>query len=229
MMHGSRLRLAAATAVAVLMTAVPASQAGIINGSFETGDFTGWQVVQPPFASVVTSAAVSLAPAGPGSSSNPPPWAPTHGKHFAYLSAGAAAGRYTLLSQAFAGNAGDVVSFDIFFDGGDYLPYNDNGFANVLNLDTLDLDNVYMKDIASVGDYGEDGWRTVSYTIPGNGNYRLLFGVNNDGDNKGPSFLGVDNLIVRGSGEPVPEPSTILIWALAGAGLFARSRRRTAA
>jgi len=220
-------RLTTGAVAAAAFVAVGPASAGIVNGSFETGDFTGWTVVQPTFAHVASSEAKKLNPGDPGSLSTPT-WNPTHGNHFAYLKAGADVGRYTLLSQAFVAGAGDKISFDIFFDAGDYLPFNDNGFANILNVGTLDLDNLYMKDIAQVGSYGEDGWRHVEYLIREAGEYMLLFGVNNDGDNKLPSFLGVDNVAMNGpggNGDPVPEPATLLIWSLAGAGALAFRRR----
>jgi len=88
-----------------------------------------------------------------------------------------------------------------------------------------------MKDISQVGSYGEDGWRHLDYLVRQAGQYVLLFGVNNDGDNKLPSFLGVDNVYVGGpggNGDPVPEPATMLVWSMAGAGGLALRRRRAA-
>jgi hypothetical protein len=228
-MMRSLRRLTTAAAAVALVAVVPAS-AGVVNGSFETGDFTGWTVVQPTFASVSTSQLKKLNPGSPVPSS-PPTWNPTHGNYFAYLKAGADIGRYTLLSQAFTANAGDHVSFDIFFDAGDYLPFNDNGFANILNVGNLNLDNLYLKDISQVGSYGEDGWRHIDYRVADAGTYMLLFGVNNDGDNKLPSFLGVDNVYVGAPGQnggPVPEPATLLVWSLAGFGGLVARRRHAA-
>jgi hypothetical protein len=224
MQSAVRVRFAVAAA-AFALGFCGSTSAGIINGSFETGDFSGWQVIQPTFASVLTTAPKVFADSDVGSSSDPN-WLPTHGDYFAYLASGAEKGRYTLLSQAFNASAGDVVSFDIFFDAGDYLPFNDNGFANILNLGTLDLDNLYLQSVQQVGDYGEDGWTHISYVIPQDGEYRLLFGVNNDGDNLQPSYLGVDNVILgpRGGGE-VPEPSTVLIWGLLGAAALVHTQR----
>lgn len=227
-MMRSLRRLTTGVAVAFLLVAGAPANAGIVNGSFETGDFTGWTVVQPTFASVTGSELKKLDPGAPASLS-PPAWTPTHGNNFAYLKAGADIGRYTLLSQAFTATAGQHVSFDIFFDAGDYLPFNDNGFANILNVGNLNLDNLYLKDISQVGSYGEDGWHHIDYRIADAGTYMLLFGINNDGDNKLPSFLGVDNVYVGapgGNGDPVPEPATLLIWSLVGAGGLALRRRR---
>lgn len=228
-MMRSLRRLTTCAAAVALVAVVPAG-AGIVNGSFETGNFSGWTVVQPTYASVSTSELKKLNPGDPGALS-PPTWNPTHGNYFAYLKAGAEVGRYTLLSQAFNAAAGDTVGFDIFFDAGDYLPFNDNGFANILNVGNLNLDNLYMKDISQVGSYGEDGWAHIEYRIPDAGQYMLLFGVNNDGDNKLPSFLGVDNVTINGPGPgggPVPEPATLLVWSVAGAGGLLRRFRRAA-
>jgi len=107
-------RLTTGAAAAFMLVAVAPVGAGIVNGSFETGDFTGWTVVQPTFASVTSSELKKLDPSAPTPASAPT-WSPTHGNNFAYLKAGADVGRYTLLSQAFNANAGDHVSFDIFF------------------------------------------------------------------------------------------------------------------
>ena len=57
----------------------------------------------------------------------------TDGQYFGYLSAGAGANTYTMLSQDFTVQVGDTLSFDAFFDAGDYLPFNDNGFVEVIN------------------------------------------------------------------------------------------------
>lgn len=221
-------RLTTGAVAALALIAAPPATAGVVNGSFETGDFSGWTVVQQSFASVTSSQAKSLDPSDVAALSTPE-WTATDGNSFAYLKAGADVGRYTLLSQGFTAQAGDRVSFDIFFDAGDYLPFNDNGFANILNLGTLDLDNLYMKDISSVGSYGEDGWRRIEYLIQETGEYMLLFGVNNDGDNRLASYLGVDNVRVGragGNGDPVPEPASLLVWSLVGAGVFAVRRRK---
>jgi MYXO-CTERM domain-containing protein len=220
-----RLRLHAAVAILLgLWIVSPLTAGAIVNGGFETGDFSGWNLVQPGFANVVTSAPVLGGT--PGSK-----WLPTSGQFFALLQGGSAANRYTLMSQTISASAGDVLTFKAFFNAGDLMPFNDNAFANILNLKNFNLDNLYFKDVSSVGPMGKDGWTTVQYTFPVTGQYSLIFGINNELDNNRPSYLGVDDVEIgpRGSGQPTPEPASNLVWGLAGLSMAAVVRRRTSA
>jgi hypothetical protein len=197
--------LGLAVAAIVTFAAANPAQAAFVNGGFETGDFTGWTTSSGTLANVVTTA--------PGFSV--PDWNPTEGTYFAYLQAGGGTGVYTLLSQTFAALAGDVLSFDIFFDAADYIPFNDNGYANLIDADTSTVvATLYYQDVASVGDFGADGWTSVSHVIAADGNYKLEFGVTNIGDNNLSSALGVDNVALNAEMNVIPAPAGAVLFGL---------------
>lgn len=90
-------------------------------------------------------------------------------------------------------NAGDTVSFDWYFDGNDFFPYNDTSFFTSLNGNLSRL-----SDIATVGDFGDSGWNTSSFTVTLTGVYDFGFGVVNslDAAIANNSSLYVDNITI---------------------------------
>lgn len=200
---------------AVTIAGAGSAQAGFINGGFETGNFTGWNVTGGGLANVVTSTS-KLGESGT--------WTPAGGTYFASLQSGLGAGVYTLISQTFTAGAGAKLSFDIFFDAGDYLPFNDNGYAKLINADTnAVVATLYSKDVAAVGDYGSTGWDAVNHTIAASGNYKLEFGITNIGDNGLASGLGVDNVELL---EEVPAPPAVVLGVIGVASLLGVGRFR---
>ena len=97
----------------------------IINGGFETGDFTGW-TVNSSYAGLY--AVVTAQTSANGQS-------PKEGTYFAQLTAGEGTNVYTLLSQPFTVSTGATatVSFWAFFQANDSMPYNDNAFVSLLD------------------------------------------------------------------------------------------------
>lgn len=185
---------ASSTAVALPMT----------NGSFETGDFTGWNVT----TSSGGSAAVVTSDSG---------FTATDGNYFASLSAD------SLVAQDQTWNAGDSITFDWAFNASDYLPYNDFSIFAVEDSLGNVIENITLADVASVGNYGQTGWNTYSYTFTASGSGSIGFGVYNLLDSALDSELYVDNI----TSSVVPEPATIALFGLGLAGL-GLSRRRSA-
>jgi len=87
--------------------------------------------------------------------------------------------------------AGDVLSFDYFFQANDYLPYND--FAVYMGTDG---DMELLSNVAAVGNYGNSGWQTVTVPITVTGVYDIGFASMNAIDTVLWPQLFVDNLTV---------------------------------
>jgi hypothetical protein len=218
---------AAATLVAWLGV-VGVCQAGPVNLGFETGDISGWTASNPALVAVVSEATklVNYSPAGV--------WNPTEGKYFAWLLSGhhelsgrEQATRITTLSQTFDVEAGETLCFNVFFDAGDYFPYNDGGAA-VLYRDGNLYATLYEKSISDVGDWGEDGWTQIHYTFQEGGKYTLEFAVWDGVDTINPSAMGIDicGLYPTTTIVDTPEPSSFALAGLGGLFLIARRRRR---
>ena len=194
----------------ILFIPALAQAASLSNGSFETGNFSAWSTNTATLASVVTNTPAGIF------SGLPLTYSPTDGNFLAFLSAGLGPFTPTTLSQTFTAAAGSTLSFDIFFHAGDYLPYNDSGFAILLN-----GINLFQSDVNTVGNYKGTPWTHVSDTLASGGTYTLQFGVQNWGDNNLPSYLGVDNVVVT-----TPIPAAVYLVGSALAGVFGFSRRK---
>ncbi len=189
------------TIMLVFGMVVSAGAVSFTNGSFETGDFTGWDVIG--FASVVTS--------DDGFSA-------TDGNYFANLYAD------SLISQSQSWVAGETFSFDWNFNANDYLPFNDFSVLSVVDASNVVIANITLSDVASVGNYNATGWNTYEYTFASAGSGYIGFGVYNALDQGLDSQLYIDNV---SGGAPVPEPSTILLMGAGLLGLVGYSRKRS--
>lgn len=191
-------------------------RAQIINGGFEEGISPGWAVNYEP---LVTTASWQP-PLGYGLGDPLAGWFPTEGNKFAYLLSGLAVnGEHlpTKMAQMFYLTEGNRLSFDVFFDAGDYLPYKDWGRATISGGGS-ENQLLFYASVATVGDYGAVGWENISFTAPASGLYKLFFEVSNHSfynmiPDWRPSALGVDNV------SWVPEPTTagmLLVGLLLG-------------
>jgi hypothetical protein len=190
------------------------ARAGPTNLGFETGDLTGWNFTAG-YVSVGTSAH------GRGNQLGTS-WLPTEGSYFAYLKAGVGTGTYTMLAQDFSLGAGEIVAFDVFFDTGDWMPHHDDGYARLTDLTKGTVTTLYAQSVATVGDFGADGWTRVSYTAPQAGEYRLEFGVRNVTDNLFFSAMGVDSAATVPSPVPAPGALALCLMALGQLGWWRR-------
>jgi len=198
--------------VAGLMLATPSAQANLTNGSFETGDLTGWLASPSSLVSVVGSAA------GLGFQANTT-WLPTDGNYFAYLQTGGGMGVYTVMTQSFTAQAGYGLSLDVFFDTEDWFPFNDDGYVKLVGFGGAPTTTLYTQSVSTVGDYNADGWTNISHIIPQTGIYALEFGVQNVLDNIVLSGMGIDNVKL------IPTPGAMLLGTI-GVGLVGWLRRR---
>ena len=92
----------------------------VTNGSFETGDFSGWNVSIPEGGSAQVVASHDAVPY-----MYPFFYSPVEGSTFALLKTDGP-NSYTSISQTITAQAGDKISGWAFFDSGDYYPYDDN-------------------------------------------------------------------------------------------------------
>lgn len=121
----------------------------------------------------------------------------------------------TFLSQNFTLGAGSTVSFQWDFKAGDYAPYYD--FADVV----IGSNVFSLASVATVGDYGDSGWHSFSYTLGSAMSGPVEFVVSNARDNGYSSTLNISNVNVSA----VPE-STNLALMMAGIGLLGVVARR---
>lgn len=198
--------------VAVFAAAVcGAGRADISNGGFESGDFSGWSAFGPAYVREWELSRDFVPPIHDD-------WTPTEGTYFASLwSYDPGLGSNAYLSTSFHGAAGDVLSFDYFFDFGDVAPNYDWTNAYLIS----GADAVTLFEWNTPGhELGTDvniDWTSVSYTLTHAGDYTLNFHVS-DVNAGFESILGVDNVRL------VPEPASATLLL---AGLLSLLRRRT--
>jgi hypothetical protein len=192
-----------ATGVLVLGMAGMASATSISveNGSFESGDFTGWTLSGGGTKTVV---------------SEDDGFTATDGDKFANLYAS------TTLVQFVSWNAGETLTFNWNFNANDYLPFND---FSIFQVGGSEFFNLTLGNVASAGNYVATGWKSYTYTFENTGDGSITFGVYNSVDTLQSSQLYLDNV---GGTAPVPEPATMLLMGTGLAGLVAANRRRKA-
>lgn len=179
------------------------ANAYLTNGSFETGDFTGWSYVTSAggTANVVT---------------NDSGFGPTDGNYFASLSADAT------LYQLNSWSKGDKLVFDWNFYAKDFLPFNDYSIFKVQDLSTgLDA-SITLANVMSTGSFSATGWNTYTYEFTASGFGQLEFSVFNALDAVFDSELYIDNAYL------IPEPGSLALFGL-GIGALVMARRKQSA
>jgi len=172
--------------VATILFFVPSFSfaSSLTNAGFETGDFTGWDVVGE--AEVVES----YVGKGYNNELVGPTFYPKEGSKFAVLKTGLGAGAYSTISQTKFLNTGETISGWAAFDAVDYLPYNDDAAVVVQVGGIVGL--LWSKDIAAVGNYGASEWEHWSFTAPYSGLYTITLKVRNVLDNGLDSYALFD-------------------------------------
>ena len=188
-----------AAAVATLL-AGGARADQIVNGGFETGDFTGWTVVDPSGFTVVTPTFTSP--------TNGLTYTPHSGTYFAALGAESADGT---VSQTFADVAGKSydVSFELASDG---LTPNDIAVTGPGSLSLPTMTDVLASPYTFYfGFFTGSGSDTITFT-----------------ERDDPGFFSLDDVSVTGT-VPEPTTWATMILGLGFAGAALRRRRTLAA
>jgi hypothetical protein len=215
------------------------SYAAIINGGFETGDFTEWTIIgnttietaefgsgptEGTYAALVTNSSGSIAV---------PDLETFLGLELGSLNDLGNGITYngSVIKQTFTANAGDILTFDWNFlkkEEPDPI-FNDFAFVSVNSLSTLasplKSSLVPFSNVDQQFDQ-QTKFQSSSFTIPNTGTYTLGLGVANVTDTTGDSGLLVDNVSLK----PIPEPSSVLgtltLGAL-GAGLLLKRKHKS--
>ena len=227
----------------------------LLNGGFETGDFTGWTTLGE--TNIETSAFGSGPTQGTSQAS-----LSTEGATFAssiieeflgleigsltnfgipldpFLRSpdgepfpGGIATQGSAIRQTFTANAGDILTFDWNFLSNEpalFPPSNDFSFVSISSLQDLAgaLDQRFQPVISPMTRFfQETGFQPFSFTVPTTGTYTLGIGVTDWRDTTKDSVLLVDNVQLAS----VPEPTStlgLLAFGALGAGSVLKRKQR---
>jgi hypothetical protein len=215
-------------ALGALATSSVALAGPILNGGFETGDFTDWSTDGGFGASVsaVVMTEFRRNAFGPG----PDFWAPTEGEWFASLwSSGVddsgAGFTHSEISQVFTAGVSERLSFDWFMDFGDAVDFSEARATATLSWaggGPATLVHVFGPDL---GDFGDDGWNTTSFDLLDGVEYTLTFRIQEELDDPAfESLFGIDNVRL-GPANVIPLPAAAGMAAIGLAGVGLRRRR----
>jgi len=125
-------------------------------------------------------------------------WYPTGGTQFASLWSTDYIVSNAQLSRSFDGVAGEILSFDYYFDLNDGDDGSDSAKAELSGVTLFDVYNL------------TGGWQTLSYVLPETKTYQLIFGIN-DMDGTFESVFGVDRVSLTDQTAVVPVPGAMLL------------------
>lgn len=221
---------------------VPNSSANLINGSFESSTFSGWQLAvstgrSTPQRGFRSAGAASVVSAWGQQVAPNPIRAARDGNRFAVLE--------TLANGNFTGHRSYHISLqqELSLSAGTTL----SGWASFFNGDTEAHDSAWVKilddagstlampwsansgcrptlDFSGVGHREASPWTEWSWQVPEAGSYTLSFGMTTTDDNNFASYGFFDGLLVSPAALPVPEPSALVLVAV-GAVLLLRQRQ----
>jgi hypothetical protein len=218
--------------LASLLCSPGTSSAAILNGGFETGDFTNWETIGQTF--------IETAEYGSGS---------TEGTQQALLDTfseqsvdivqladflNIEVGSLSALGEVYEGSAiktsftveaGDVLSFGV------QAPlFNDFAFVSLSPTVERKLADTFSTFPTPLQDrtvfYDQTGFQAYSYTFQAAGTYTLGIGVADVGDGAVDSGLLVDNVLLSSSSTPTPVPEPASVLGVLAFGAFGFGSRR---
>lgn len=217
----NRMKLTSLLTLGVALLATTTVRADFINGSFETGNISGW--TNNPFPAGATTQVVLQHIAAPPSIPVGFTFRPTHGNFFALLKTDGP-GNVNRLFQDVVIQDGNMIEFDIFFDSGDPGPFpanNDVGRAFLSTTAGVQIGaDLFNATSQSVGATGHTPWTTIRTGPLAAGTYRLNVEVANTGTAAFDSFVGLDRASV------VPEPASLTLVVVGAIGLAGYRWRR---
>lgn len=194
------LRACGLALLILTLTTALTSAATLVNGGFETGDFTGWTV-----NAVVAGTPVDIAlhPQNTAETAyvhvevnNALAYYAPAGNLFALLKAGEPAVVTQVSRQTIAITPGTWVGCFAFFDTA-YTGFapgggsNDKGWVDVIGPDLV-RHHLFQASAASVAPSGYTGWQAVSFNANVAGIYTIEAGVVNTDGGLLDSYLGLD-------------------------------------
>jgi hypothetical protein len=223
--------------VSLAVAAAPGiSRAGIVNGSFESGDLLGWnfqtdvgpRATEPLTRPAALARTMNAWGAGFGFSEEK---TAAVGNRFLALNTRANANflgtdtYHAAVSQRFSMNAGDILSGLAAFYNGDSEPL-DSAWVRVLDQDGELLATLWQATsgpnlLAAPGVPGWTGWNWTAATA---GDYTLQLGLTTSGADNAASYGFFDGISV--APQPIPEPSTLVLGFLGGFALLVLRQRR---
>jgi len=159
--------------------------ASVVNGSFETGDLTGWSTDIPAegFIEVISAADTNT---------------PKDGAKFAHLKTNGP-GSFTTLSQSVTLSTGDEISGYAYFFDGEEGPggcgFNDSAEVTVGGTTVFSANSC---------DTGTVPWTLWSHTFGAAGTFLIEAKITNGGDSFVDSFMGLDDVALSSSPDTPP-------------------------
>jgi hypothetical protein len=186
-----------------VVTLASQSHASLVNGGFETGDFTGWTVVLTGGAANIVSIHTGQTASGPNGYN----YAPVTGNYFARVKTDGP-GNFQLVSQSLFLSVGSKLAGYAAFDYGDYHNFNDMARVEILDSANVVVATPWQVQGNDVPNYSDGPWTGWAWTAATAGTYTLRYSIANSLDSNLDSYALFDATVL------VPEPSTYLTGAL---------------